>query len=183
MSLFINYIEGAAVKYDGRRYVITHLLDLESVLAKDEETGKTEHLYIKDLASLGHSTPTGTQEGVIPVLMEKEKWEEAEQWFERISPLLSSQRRTMEMVEKIARDAGVHRATVYRKLSLFEQLGKVSRLARSKSSGGKGKSRLSGDLENILQATIDEFYLNKQRQKRSIKKTVEEVEHRCRIRN
>lgn len=180
MSLFINYVEGAAVNYDGRRYVITHLLDLESVLAKDEETGKTEHLYIKDLTPHGRSAPNVSQEGVMPALIEKESWEEAEQWFERINPLLSRQRHTTEMIEEIARDAGVHRATVYRKLSSFERLGKVSGLTRSKSSGGKGKSRLSEEVEKILQATIEEFYLNKQRQMRSIKKTVEEVERRCR---
>lgn len=155
-------------------------MDLESVLAKDEETGKVEHLRIRDLTSLGHSNQNNIQEGVMPVLMNKEEWEEAEQWFERISPLLLSNRRTTEMVDEIARDAGVHRATVYRKLALFEQLGKVSRLARSKPMGGKGKSRLSEAIETILQATINEFYLNKQKRKRSIKKTVEEVERRCR---
>jgi|ERR1051325_2586959 putative transposase len=180
MNPFINYVEGTPVKYDGKRYVITHLLDLESILAKDEETGKTERLYIKDLTPVGHPTQTQAQDGVMPILMGKEEWEEAEQWFERLSPLLSSHRRTTEMVEEIAHDAGVHRATVYRKLALFERLGKVSRLARSKSSGGKGKSRLSEEVENIVQATIDDFYLNKQKQKRSIKKTVEEVERRCR---
>jgi putative transposase len=179
MSLFINYVEGAAVRYDGRRYVITHLLDLECVLAKDAESGKSERLYIRDLTPLGRSSQTGTQEGVMPVLIEKEKWEEAEQWFERISPLLSCHRRTTEMIREIARDAGVHPATVYRKLSLFEQLGKVSSLTCSKSNGGKGKSRLSEEVEKIIQATIEEFYLNKQKQKRLIKKTVEEVKRRC----
>jgi hypothetical protein len=40
---------GTKVEGNGRRFLITHFLDLEAVLAKDEEAGRAERLFIKDL--------------------------------------------------------------------------------------------------------------------------------------
>jgi hypothetical protein len=49
MSQLMTIVPGAKVEANGRRFLITHLLDLEAVLAKDEESGRAERLFIKDL--------------------------------------------------------------------------------------------------------------------------------------
>jgi hypothetical protein len=49
MSRFINLAPGAVVESAGARYVISHILSLESILAKDEATGKIAELKIANL--------------------------------------------------------------------------------------------------------------------------------------
>ncbi len=40
MNQMLGLAPGAAIASDGRRYVITHILSLEAILAKDQETGQ-----------------------------------------------------------------------------------------------------------------------------------------------
>ncbi len=105
-------------------------------------------------------------------LIEQKDWTTAELWFSRIHPLLTG-RRTDEMVRAVAQEAGVHPATVYRKIALYEQSGRVSDLTPTKPNGGKGQSRLAPEVEAIVGSLVKEVYLN--RQKRSIKKTNDEI--------
>jgi putative transposase len=53
----------------------------------------------------------------------------------------------------------------------------LSALVSTKPSGGKGKRRLSADLEAIIETTIKEEYLTSQ--KRKAQRIVEEVRRRC----
>jgi len=55
--------------------------------------------------------------------------------------------------------------------------GTLSALVPSKHSGGKGKGRLSADLEAIIETTIQEEYLTPQ--KRTAQRIVDEVRRRC----
>jgi hypothetical protein len=48
MSRFIILAPGAVVESAGVRYVISHILSLESILAKDEATGKIAELKTSD---------------------------------------------------------------------------------------------------------------------------------------
>lgn len=153
-------------------------MSLDTVLAKDEETGKSITLHIKDLGPVNDLNESEIQQGVEVAIIDEADWQKGEGWFNRIRPLLCTPRRTGEMIEEAARAAGVSVRTVYRKIEKYERTGKVSALVPSKPTGGKGKGRLNEATETIIQATINEFYLNKQRQKRSITKTVKEVERR-----
>ncbi|HKZ79829.1 MAG TPA: hypothetical protein VJ124_16270, partial [Pyrinomonadaceae bacterium] len=105
-------------------------------------------------------------------LIDQKDWASAELWFNRIQPLLLTPR-TADMVKAIAREAGVHPATVYRKLALYEQSGRVSDLTPAKPNGGKGQSRLLPEAEAIVGSLVKEVYLSQQ--KRSIKKTNDEI--------
>ncbi|WP_175452579.1 Mu transposase C-terminal domain-containing protein [Thiohalomonas denitrificans] len=82
------------------------------------------------------------------------------------------------MVDEAAGEAGVHTVTLYRWIQRFESTGKVSALVRVPRSGGRGRSRLSPDVETVLVATIEEDYLRAE--KPNIEHTAEEVERRCR---
>jgi putative transposase len=182
MSTSINIIPGATV-LDGqsRRCVITHILDLETVLAKDEETHETRRLLIKDL-SLPAENGAGEQTNKQHVdreliLVPDEDWQEAQRRFSIIRPLLGLPRRSNEAVAEAARNAGVHPVTIYRWITMYEQAERVSVLIPTKRDGGRGRSRLDPEVEKILNDTIEDYYLNKQ--KRSVSKTCKEVERRC----
>jgi putative transposase len=172
MNQLLGLAPGAAIGCGGRRYVITHILSLEAILAKDQETGRSIELKLCDITpptQLSLPKNTGAKD---LGLIEQKDWTTAELWFSRIHPLLSG-RRTDEMVRAVAQEAGVHRTTVYRKLARYEQTSRVSELTPTKPTGGKGQSRLTPEAEAIVDSLLKEFYLN--RQKRSIKKTADEI--------
>jgi putative transposase len=181
VSQMINIVPGVTVEKDGQRYVITHLLDLEAVIAKAEETGRTERLYIKDLTP---PTPQRNDNIILEkrpdkelTLIEDKDWQEAQRRFALIRPLLTAPRRTREMVTKQAQDAGVHTATLYRWIDAYERTGRVSALLPGKRGSSRGVSRLDSEVEKILRATIQDYYISKR--KPSIQETCQKVEERC----
>lgn len=175
MNQVLGFAPGAAVASGGRRYVTTHILSLEAILAKDQETGKSVELKLADIEPPQSCVPQKAEAKDL-TLIDQRDWARAELWFSRIHRLLFVPR-TAEMIKAVAQEAGVHPATVYRKLALYEQNGRVSDLTPVKPNGGKGQSRLPPEAEAIVDSLVKEVYLNKQ--KRSIKKTNDEIRRNC----
>lgn len=172
---FLHFNPGVIVACDDRRYTITHQLDLFTVLAKEEGTGTQVRLHVKDLTPVS-SKPAEDGPEVDITTVSDEDWAEANRRFHIIHPLLGT-RRTTEGVAEQARAGGVHIATIYRWIDAYERTERVSALLPPKRLGGRGKSRLPEATEAIIKATIEDFYLNRQR--RSAQKTYEEVVLRC----
>ena len=172
MNQLLWLAPGTAIGCSGRRYVITHILSLEAILAKDQETGRSIELKLCDITPPTQLSVPEKAAAKDLTLIEQKDWTTAELWLSRIHPLLSG-RRTVEMVRAVAREAGVHPATVYRKLERYEQTSRVSELTPTKPTGGKGRSRLAPEAEAIVDSLLKEVYLNKQ--KRSFKKTADEI--------
>jgi putative transposase len=80
------------------------------------------------------------------------------------------------MVTEVARSYGVNTATVYRWIRLYERTGRVSSLLSMKRDGGRGRSRLNPEVEKIIRATIEDFYLSKQQ--RDMQQTCDEATRR-----
>jgi putative transposase len=179
-NFLVTIAPGAKVESGGRRYEITHLLDLEAVLAKDEETGRTERLLIKDItpAVKKKQAEGGPQSEQELSLISEEDWQEAQRRFTHMRPLLLASRRSRAMVEEVARALELHPATVYRLINAYERTGRVSSLIPPKRDGGRGRTHLQPEVEKIVQDTIQNFYLGKQQ--RSMEKTCKEVARLCR---
>src|SRR5918911_2173031 len=126
MNAFISYVPGTVVERDGRRCVITHHLDLETILIKDQETGKSEHARISDIRPVSNITEIEQKQGLELSLIDQEDWNNVEGWVERLRPLLSESNLSVEMVKKVADEAGVHISTVYRKLARLRDTGRAS---------------------------------------------------------
>jgi len=162
--------------HDGERYVITHLAGLEHVLAKNEETGKIKELPLKEITPVSEKTSEGSNlAGAELSLISTEDWNEADVWYERLIPLIESTQITREMVDKVAEVAGVHRTTVYRKLNIYEAMGKVSSLVKEKPGRKEGQNGFPEEVEMLIQSTIDNFHFNKEKKKRKKKETCEEI--------
>ena len=158
----------------GKHYVITHILTLESVLAKNQDSGESESLKISNLELPGEDQHDNA--GIKDVtLIPEEEWQEAVKWFKIIEPLLHVPRRTQELVKEAARAANIGTSTIYKKISKYEETGRISSLIPAKSSGGKGKGRISPEAEAILSTTIADVYLSKQR--RSLENTYLAIEN------
>lgn len=89
----IQIVPGVSVSFKGRRFRITHVLDLETVLATEEATGDLERLLIKYLAPAddprNESDETGEAGNITELTsVDKEDWEEANRRYSIIKPLL-----------------------------------------------------------------------------------------------
>ncbi|HWS87331.1 MAG TPA: Mu transposase C-terminal domain-containing protein [Pyrinomonadaceae bacterium] len=175
-ATFLNISPDAIVESNGKRYTITHVLDLEAVLCKEEGTGKQDRLYIKDLTPVTAKPDEDTADSDLATISDEE-WSEARRRYGIIQPLLYG-RRTTEGVAEQARAAGVHLSTIYRWIDIYKRRERLSDLLPAKRSGGRGESRLPPETEVILKETIEDYYLNAQ--KRSAQKTFDEVRRRCR---
>lgn len=161
MKAVMNVAPGAHVSCGGVHYVITHLLSLETVLAKNQESGKSEPLKIADLLPYEREHQSGEEEVKELSSIPDEEWDEAGRWREILEPLLNVPRRTRDMVEKIAQNVGVHATTIYRKLARLNQTGRTSSLQPLARDGGKGRSRLGEEREAILQHVLSTEYQDK----------------------
>lgn len=183
MNAFIHYAPGVSVMHDGEHYVITHLLNLESVLAKNQQSGQIKEIPIKELYPFSEKDKEEPASKIELSLIQTEDWNEAEEWAEKLQPLIDTKQVTVDMVRKIATDLDVHISTVYRKLNALRNIGKVSALVKEKKSGGKGKSRLSPEVELVIQNTISTFYFNKEKQKRSKRSTFNRIKKDLEVSN
>jgi putative transposase len=169
----MDIVPGAHVNYAGEQYVITHILTVESVLAKHIESGRSQSLNVTELEVSRPEPREQLEQYETPESISGQRWQAAEKSYELIKPVLNVEKRTRKVVEEVAKAAGVHGSTVYRKLAAFLQTGRLSSLAPQEHDGGRGKSRLNNERETLLQAIIKAKYLTNQ--KHSVAKVFESL--------
>lgn len=180
MDNLLNLTPGKKISSKGKTYTVTHLLDVDTVICRQDSTGNSARFCIKDLTVDPNSqNEINNLDKEVELLgIADEDWQEANKRFQIIRPLIKTDR-DLQMVKEIAKSAGVHQATIYRWLKAYEETGRLSVLVPGhKSAGGKGKARLHPEVEKILQNTIQDYYLRSQ--KPSVQKTCKEVLRRCR---
>lgn len=177
MKRTLEVAVGAAVAWRGRHYVVTRLVDLESVLGKDLDTGEVQRLCLRELEGETETeSPAEAARDVDLAGVPDADWQEATRRLTLIRPLLEPGR-TREAVSAVAASAGVNTATLYRWIRAFTATGKVTALLARKPEGGRGRSRLDPEVEALLKSTIETHYLHKQ--KPSVQQTCREVQRLC----
>lgn len=174
---------GEKITVNGNYYEITNLLNLESCLAKEIETGKLERLFFKDIqfenprlnAEKDKLKKSSISEELSQI--DEKDWQEALRRFSFIKPLLENPARTRRDVENQAKLAGMSSATLYRLIKQYEMVGKISALIPTKKDGGKNKSRLTPECEIIVEEAISNIYLTTQ--KNRIEAVIREVRGKC----
>jgi putative transposase len=174
---------GQAVVAKGRRFVITHVLDFEAVIAQDPETGQQERLSISELEACAEETPADLNVARNLAGIDDLNWDEAARRQKCIEPLMSDdRRRSREEVEQAARELGVDASTLYRWMRIYESSGhRTSSLIPRRRDGGEGKGRLAEEVEDIMVIAIDQYYLTKKQP--SVIATAHEVIRLCRDAN
>lgn len=174
--------EGTTVVDNGRDYVIVALADINLVLAKEVGSGEKVLLRIDGLGLPRKIRVPAAAPATKPDLWEvsNEDWQVAEERRRQIDPLLTTPFHQWAdgQADKIAADASVSRATVYRWVSAFRTTGLLSSLVpNSGLRGGKGKTRLSPEVEAIIWDCIENFHDTEQNI--SIAATAEEIRRLC----
>jgi len=154
----LKIAQNQKVKFRDSVYTITHVLNLERVILRNDFTGEKRRATIAELepSDKAHSKSQNSMplEGFTP-----EQWDAAEAKLEIIRPLMNpEENRTSDDVTKVANKNKVAPSTVYRWLSLYESTGRLSSLVRS-GRKDKGNSRIDNDSETLITEIIENYYL------------------------
>ncbi|MBL8524812.1 MAG: DDE-type integrase/transposase/recombinase [Betaproteobacteria bacterium] len=175
--------KGATVSHNGRDYVILSVADINLVFAK--EVGSDEKVLLK-LGDIGPPTPVGANDVTLPaerdpLTITSEEWEIAETRRAHIEPLIGGPSHHYQaLAQKIAGEAGVSRATVYRWVADFRHTRLLSSLLPNQGRRGrKGEKRLADEVEAIIKDVLENFHEGDQ--KPSTAKTIVEIHRRCNI--
>lgn len=170
---------GMLVETGNSVYRVVQLLDFESVIGIDVETGRSRPLRIGELRALAGDTqalpPPATQEDLDEIA--DADWRIAQQRYAAIKPLIGKYVVGRDEAERRAKEVNVNAATLYRWLQRFNSCGTVTALIPLKRGWKEGNNRISPEAETIIEKTIKEYYLTDGRP--TGQKTVTEVERRC----
>jgi len=179
-STVLRLDKGATVISNDREYVIVAQADLNLLLVRERGSGEKALLKISDLSSRHLSSVEAKRsDDRSRDLLETDPqdWLIAEQRRDFIEPLLERQELASEVAARIVVETGISRATLYRWVQAFRNTGLLSSLLPTKKSGGRGRGRLSKEVEGIIKDCIENYHLTDQ--KRSVAATAEEVRRLC----
>src|SRR5712692_2217404 len=170
----LRFQPGVWVRVEGRRFCISQVLDLETVLVQDPEMGEARHAKVQDLQPEESSsqTPAVTDTADLAEITDHD-WQRARERLAIIQPLLDDPDCTRAKVQARAESVGRHPATLYRWLQYYRRSGRLSTLVPAQRGVRLGQQRLDPEVERLLAATITEVYLSDQ--KRSVPYTYNEV--------
>lgn len=177
----LNFDVGSLVRHGDTVLRISEVLDFETVIGNEVESGRTKTLLIKDLRPFD-SNKDGSGLRVISQDIDDlsdEDWDIAKQRYEAIKPLLNDADRKIKLTER-ALEIGVDQATLFRWLRRFNSFGIVAALVPKRRGWKTGKSRIPDDVEKLIEEVINDTYLTVQRH--SPQKTYWEVLRRCKER-
>lgn len=168
---------GLLVRHAESVFRINQVLDFETVVGTDTETGRSTALRIGELQPMESAVPLPNQD--ISEIGD-EDWRIAEQRYAAIKPFLNESPLIgpgRQEVESRAKELGVDPATLYRWLARYRAYGVVSALIPRQRGWKEGKTRINAHAEAVIQEVIKDYYLTHQRP--VDQKAVTEVLRRC----
>lgn len=113
----------------------------------------------------------------VPIdLMSDEEWNMALFRYDIVNNILENKLSTSE-IKDLAKNNNVHYSTIYRWIKKYNSDNQISSLSIKKKTGGKNKSRLNVEVDEIINDFITNIYLNSS--KKSVKKLIREISMRC----
>lgn len=173
--------KGATFTHLEREYVILSVVDINLILCRENASGAKVMIKLGDIRPptsadiIVADAPSPAMHDLVDVT--PQQWEEATRLHNLIRPLVE---RTIPKgsYKEAVRDSGMSSASFYRKVEKYRETGLISSLLPAKRPGGRGKGRLSEEVEAIIGAVIREHHLTMQ--KYSVIATVDEIQRRCR---
>jgi putative transposase len=156
---------------------IVQLLDFESLIGVDVETGRSTSLRIGDLRPLSRSSGCAPQSNQDMAEIADEDWRVAQERLAAIKPLLDRMHVGRDDVEARGKELGVDPATLYRWLQRYNAYGVATALIPQKRGWKAGNSRIGAEADALIEQVIRSFYLTPQRP--TAQKTVIEVLRAC----
>lgn len=178
MSLVLKIEPDQIVQVNDQKYKITHILNLNKVLATDIKTGESKKLSVSSLEAVKPEDAKRTRLAEREIFdASAEDWAEVDRRVRIIKPLINlGSERSKQDVQDVADEIGVGIATIYRWIANYELTGRASSLLRL-GRADYGKSRLSSEVEALISTVIEDFYLTEN--KPSLKATYDRLDYEC----
>lgn len=169
----LQLVPGELVASNGRNYRIVEVLDFESVIGCNLESGRNAPLAIQSLEPVEEIAATGIRD---IETIGAEDWQTAQTRYAAIKPLLAfdSGRRD---VEARAKETGFSFPTLYRWIRRYRSVGTLDALVPEKRGVKRGTKRLSPHAESLIQEAIEKLYLTVERP--SVQRVVDDVRRRA----
>lgn len=173
----VSLVVGQMVCYQKEVYRITQLLDFQSVMGINVESGRAKVLRIAELKPVLAEKVKGLYVNHDLEEIGSEEWATAQMRFSVIAPLLVDEGQSRGAVEKRAQTAGVDPVTVYRWLKRYKEYGEVTALIPFKRGWAKGRQRTPKEVEAVISNVIKDYFLTDQRH--TVTASIAEVARRC----
>lgn len=164
---------GQQVTYNDISCTIIRNIDIQRVSVEEIESGIIHTVNIGDILPADSRQESNNRN--LLDFTDKE-WKKAQERFQIIRPVLEN-RGDLKTVEKVAKEAKVDKGTIYRWINRYEQTGSIGSILGKKKNGGRGKSRLSPEQDEIIQKCINEIYLTSFR--KSINYLIRAISFEC----
>jgi putative transposase len=171
---------GALVQFGDKIFRIAQVLDVESALGIEVESGRSTPLRVGELRPIANNKTEVITQSTDLAEIADEDWKVASQRYAAIQPLVGRSLIGRQEVGNRAKEIGVDPATLYRWLKRFEAYGVMTALIPKKRGWQDGKGRISASSEAVIQEVIKDVYLTTQRS--TAQKVVTEVQRRCQLR-
>lgn len=174
----LNLAIGSAVTFADDHWIINGYPSLSTVLLRKPTTDNQIVASIDDLAPVETVVVPSTVCASDTVRLSSSAWDEAKRRKAVIAPLAAQPAVPDSLACEAAEALHLSRRTIYTLIERYRASGGIlSSLAPHPPTGGRGKGRLSADLEGIIATTINEFYLSSQRYRPAA--VIEEIRRRC----
>ncbi|AJI53444.1 Mu transposase C-terminal domain-containing protein [Francisella philomiragia] len=167
------------VKVKNDIFRITQTIDFETVVGVNIKTGKAKSILVHEIKNIIDKNEIISNEQDVSSYTDTQ-WQEIERRFEIIKPLLGVST-TKEDIETVAENNNIHFTTIYRWLRNYRISGAITSLLKQKPGSEVGSSRISQIADMLIEKTIEEYYLTKQ--KPCIQRIIELVHIECHNKN
>jgi putative transposase len=175
MAASVRFAPGKTIKWRKRRFVVVDCAALDTIIAREVGKRRLERIPITEVLP-DHSirAQRATDLAYVP----EQEWQTVVKQFTILKPLfeMDASERTRAAVEKVARILRKHPATIYRWIDAYHGSERLSVFLR-KGRSDRGKSRLSNQVNAIIETAIEKIYLTAEQPHMSA--VIEEVELKC----
>lgn len=165
----------ALVGYKGKQYKIINIISSDDVVISDLDSSRCLQVSIKDLKVVNLTDEQTAKLNIGDEEISDKAWDTALFRYELIKPLI--QYSSVDAVLQLAKDQSIHETTLWKWLKAYRVNNSILALVPKKRGWTSKKTRLSPQLNHIIQQAIQEGYLNAK--KPSIAKTIQFVEAEC----
>jgi len=155
----VNLAVGALVQHHDSVFRIAELLDFNTLVGVEVETGRAQQLRISELGlPSAPAEPTDPSRSDLAGIGDA-SWQEAQRRYAAIKPFIGEFVVSKEDIEQRARELKVGRTTLYRWIRAYRKRGQVTDLVPRKRGRPTGTSEIDPRSEAVISEVIDTFYL------------------------
>jgi putative transposase len=177
MAVSVALTPGRTICWQKRRYVVVDSTGFDTIIAREVGKRRLARIPVSE-ARPDHTADRRAATASDLVSVDEKQWQTAVKQFAILKPLfeMDAEQRTRVHVEKVAKILSRHPATIYRWIEAHENCQRVSVLLR-KGRSDRGGSRVSSEVDKIIQAAIKRIYLVAEQPQ--ITAVIEEVNLQC----